>query len=103
MRRTAAQLQQQLDDDLRCVLATPPGRRFLWRLMTQSGLSSASYADTDRATARNEGRRAVAIALEAEVRRVSPSLYVQAMREQADELEREAHAVIEEPDEDDDG
>lgn len=78
------------DDDLRAVLSTPPGRRFLWRLLTQSGLLGASYSESPTATAYAEGRRSVAIGLMREAQRVAPELYAVALKEHLEHEMREA-------------
>lgn len=86
---------KQRDDDLRGVLSSPAGRRFLWRLLTQSGLHGASYSESPTATAYAEGRRSVAIGLMREVQRVTPELYATALKEQLDAEMREALAIRE--------
>lgn len=93
-------LKRQNDDDLRAVLATTQGRRFLWRMLSQAGLYSPSFATDPLATAYNEGRRSVAMGLMLEAQRVSAPLYVRAVREQMDQLEADAHAVTEPVDND---
>ena len=89
----AAELKQQQDDDLRRLLADASGRRLFWRLLVQSGLYSSSYAESPHATAYNEGRRSVAVALLTEAQRVAPGEYLLSVKEQAEaaalaELER---------------
>lgn len=76
--------EEQNDADLRALLALPGGRRFLVRLLTQAGLYSSSYAESPTATAYNEGRRSVAIALMGEAQRVAVDKYLLALREQVD-------------------
>lgn len=88
---TREETKELLDVDLRAVMGTQPGRRFVWRLLEQSGLHSPSYAGEAMASAFNEGRRAVAIALMREVQRVCPELYVTMVRDQLAAQELEAH------------
>lgn len=76
--------EEQADTDLRALLALPGGRRFLVRLLTQAGLYSSSYAESPTATAYNEGRRSVAIALMVEAQRVAVDKYLLALKEQVD-------------------
>ena len=76
--------EEQNDADLRALLALPGGRRFLVRLLIQAGLYSSSYAESPTATAYNEGRRSVAIALMGEAQRVAVDKYLLALREQVD-------------------
>jgi hypothetical protein len=79
------------DVDLRVVMGTQPGRRLVWRLLEQAGLHTPSFASDDNATAYNEGRRSVAIALMRETQRVCPELWVTMVREQLAATEQEAH------------
>lgn len=83
----------ELDADLRLVLGTPAGRRFFWRVLTQAGLNASSFVMGDSsATAFNEGRRSVALALLLEAQQVVPELYTAGLREQLDAQERAALA-----------
>lgn len=76
------------DADLRAVLGTEAGRRFVWRLIDGSGVFSQSYAGEALANAFNEGRRAVGIALMQESQTVSSRLYVEMLAEELARLER---------------
>lgn len=78
----AKERQRQNDADMLSLLNSAPGRRLYVRLLTQSGLWSSSYAESPTATAFNEGRRSIAIALLAEGQRVAPDLYTKALTEQ---------------------
>ncbi len=78
---TPAQLREQHEEDLRAVMGTAAGRRFLWRLLEQAGLHGRSYAGAAEATAHNEGRRSVALDLLAEMQRVAPELYADSVEE----------------------
>lgn len=45
-------------NDLRAVLVSPEGRRFVWRLLERGGVFRSSFcAESDSCTAFNEGRR----------------------------------------------
>lgn len=91
---TREEAKQLLDVDLRVVMGTAPGRRFVWRLLEQSGLHSASFGGSDtHATAYNEGRRSVAMALMREVQRVCPELWVLMVRDQLAAQEQENHSA----------
>lgn len=85
-----AERQKQNDDDMRVLLSSPAGRRFFFRILTQSGLYSSSYAESPTATAYNEGRRSVGLALMQEAQRVDPARYGVALREQLDAAELDA-------------
>lgn len=85
---TPAELRALHDADVRTVMGTQAGRRFVRRLVEQSGLLSPVFADSPTATAYNDGRRAVAIALLQECQRVCPELWVKGVIE-------DAHAFLE--------
>lgn len=84
---TPDELRQQDEEDLRAVLGSQAGRRFVHRLVKQTGMYGSSYAESATATAFNEGRRSVGIALVAEMQRVDAALYARVLREGLDALE----------------
>lgn len=89
---TRDERQKQADRDLHAVLSTPEGRRFIFRLAHVSLVMEGSYVSGpggDRDTAYNEGRRAVAVSLLKECKRVSGDLYRRAWRENLDAEERD--------------
>lgn len=86
----ASERAKQNDDDMRVLLSSPAGRRFFWRVLTQSGLYSSSYAESATATAYNEGRRSLGLALMQEAQRVDAARYGLALREQLDAAELDA-------------
>lgn len=82
--------RHRLDEDMRAVLATPQGRRVLWRVIEEMAGSHGANPHTDEGPMnRREGMRDVGLALVHETQRVAPLLYVQMM---AEELERRIHA-----------
>lgn len=89
---TPTEKRERDEADLREVMSTPGGRRFVHRLIAQAGLYSPSYAESPTATAFNEGRRSIAIALMDEAKRVSSELYKRGLRETLDAIERSALA-----------
>lgn len=86
--------RKQDEEDLRAVLHSPAGRRFFHRLVVQSGMYGSSYAESPTATAFNEGRRSIGIALMVEAKRIAPELYARGLREELDALEL---AALEKP------
>lgn len=77
--------QSRIDDHLRGLLATEPGRRTLWWLIDERagiGTTESTYcgADTHR-SAYLEGRRAERVEMLRECQRVGPSESVQMMAE----------------------
>ncbi len=84
------QRQDGRDEDLRSILATQPGRRFIWRLITSvCHLFGDAFDVNDRVEARSLGQQSVGKALMRECQRVAPKLYLLMVREQtnADLLE----------------
>lgn len=74
-RRTKAQLleekrRKQVDDDLAAVMATPVGRRFIWRQLGAAGVFHECY------NAESEGARRVGLALYRDILRVCPGQYL---------------------------
>jgi hypothetical protein len=89
------QVAAQRDSDLRVLMLSPAGRRFIRRLLDPM-LGSSFVPGAPESTAFNEGRRSIALALLSEVQRVAPQSYALLRREEAEELERLATEV--EPD-----
>lgn len=76
--------QLQRDEDLRAVLSTEAGRRWLWRLLEEECLLLQDIYDVEpRAEARMLGRRALGIHLLAEAQRVSAGAYQAMVLEEA--------------------
>lgn len=63
------------DEDLRAVMSTAQGRRFLWRLLEQTGIYKLSYTGNSE-TFFNEGQRNIGLKLLAEMHRVDPEHYI---------------------------
>lgn len=86
------------DADLAGVMSTQGGRRFVWRILDElSGTLNGSYVSDSHATAFNEGKRAVGLALTLELQRVAPGPYVHMLSEhlasqRAEEARREQEA-----------
>lgn len=75
--------------DLRAVMGTAEGRRFMWRLLGRCGFLSASFNHSGSIMAFNEGRRGVALELFHEIEQVCPEQYL-AMQGEAIEAARKA-------------
>ena len=81
-------------DDLRVVMSTPEGRRFVWDLF-EDVFKPSFIAGAADVSAFNEGARHRALALFFRAQQVAPDLYVTALNEQLedqrlDRLTREA-------------
>ena len=72
--------RQQEVDDIRVVLSTRQGRRFVWRHMTNAGIFQSCFTGNS-ATFFNEGKRDVGLKLLAEVQEAGEELYLRMMKE----------------------
>lgn len=68
--------RRQAEADVREVMSTPAGRRFVWRLLDICNVFGASYTSDTHATAHYEGQRFQGIRLMNEVQRLCPKLYL---------------------------
>ena len=93
-RRTRAQAerrQQQRDNDVRAVLATPEGRRFLWWLLDDlCGLHSSAFGGDMPVLTFLEGRRNVGVALMQHAQALAPDEYVLSLQEHVAAAKEEA-------------
>lgn len=73
---------EQRDADLKTVMETPAGRRFVHRLLANAKLEEGSYAgELTHASAFNEGVREMAVKLNRELKRVCPELRLLMLQE----------------------
>jgi hypothetical protein len=69
-------------DDMRVLLSTVSGRRFLWGLLGRCGVFRETFAGSDFCTtAFNEGRRNIGLALLSDVNEADPEKYLVMMNE----------------------
>jgi hypothetical protein len=83
-------LANRAHNDLRSVMSTPEGRRFVWGLLEHCGVFGPSYASDANATSYNEGRRAVGIGLMVRCQTEASEFYVAALTESISEIKAEA-------------
>lgn len=82
------------NEDLEDVLLNASGRRFVWRLIEESGAFGDPYVKGDpMATARETGRKSMGVGLYAEVMTNHFELFQIMLREQNQELEDTKKAV----------
>lgn len=82
--------------DLRHVLETKPGRRYLWRKLSEAGCFRQSFVPGEPdATTFNEGRRSLGLGILAEIHELDPSFYLQMMQEAKDAEQRSHEAATE--------
>lgn len=73
----------QRADDLRGVMATPEGRRFIWALLQDAGLFGSSFTGEAFGTAFAEGKRANAVQLMRFAQAESRDMYIRMVEEAA--------------------
>lgn len=82
--------REQALADLRSVMDTPAGRRFMWALLGDCGLYRASFNNSGSITAFNEGQRDIGLRLVARITQDCPEQYL-AMQGEAIEADRKAN------------
>ncbi|WOB97110.1 hypothetical protein [Providencia sp. PROV099] len=78
--------KEREDDDLKQVMSTEYGRRFIWKTLSASGVFEVSFTSDPYITSFNEGRRNKGLELFNDVMSVCPDLYL-VMAEEAKEQE----------------
>lgn len=68
-------------NEVRALLATAEGRKFLWRLLERCGVYKSSYDQSGSRVYFNEGRREVGLWVLAEIIEAEPEAYVSLMKE----------------------
>jgi hypothetical protein len=71
----------QNEVDLRAVMASPEGRRFIWRLMIECGVGESPFATNALLMSRSAGKQEIGLWLQAEVAGVAPSEYLKMQTE----------------------
>lgn len=66
--------------DIRFILKSKEGRRFLWRYLSKCGIFKQSFTGNSE-TFFNEGKRAIGLMLLTEITEASPDAYVLMMKE----------------------
>jgi len=72
-------------NDLRQILKTPEGRRFVWLQLERAGVFRASFTLNTAQTNFNEGARSVGLFLLADLMEAAPQVFYQMQRESASE------------------
>lgn len=81
-------------EDVKKVISSAEGRRFLWRLMSESGVFRASYTG-DSKTFFNEGKRDIGLLVLREVNTAKPSAFAQMQNEFLNEQEKKKKKPLE--------
>lgn len=77
-----ANAERTLVDDIKWVMSSPRGRRFVWWLMGLTGVKRSSFNNSGSITAFNEGQRNIGLTLEAWVTDHCHPSYVTMLEEQ---------------------
>ena len=70
-------LQERGANDLRAILKTPEGRRFVWSMLTKGAIFQLSFTGDNNQTNFNDGKKAVALGLLNDLLAVKPEAYLQ--------------------------
>ena len=76
-RKTKAQIyKEQNNEDLKNILSSAGGRRFLWKMLEECGVYKISFTGDDR-TIFNEGKRQIGLRLIEDIFDASPNSYAE--------------------------
>lgn len=73
--------REKSQSDLRHVMNSKEGRRFIWRLLGETGIYRQSFSSDPLLMARNEGERNIGLKLLAELMEACPKRYLDAQNE----------------------
>ena len=76
-------------NDIRVIISTPEGRRFLWKIISEAGVFRTSFSLDENQMAYQEGRRSIGLNILYDLLDASPSTYMQMQNEYASEMKRE--------------
>jgi len=92
----ARRIRERELNDMRAVLNTAEGRRFVWRLFDKAGIFRTSFTGNST-TFFNEGQRNLGLLFFNDMMQAMPEAFALMQREQA-ELQIEDNAIMEEDD-----
>lgn len=72
----AQRRSEQLQHDIRALMATESGRRLAWWLLDSAGIYQSSYRDSAQAMAYAEGRRAFGLMFLQHIAAIAPNEYL---------------------------
>lgn len=84
MKREDKHLQD--DNDFRQLMATKPGRRFMYDMLQDCRVFHQSFSVDDRNTNFNEGARSIGLKLMARINELCPTEYALMMQEHPDNI-----------------
>jgi hypothetical protein len=85
------QLREKEQSDLRWVLSTKQGRRFMWRLLGSAGVFHSSFSTNNASMAFNEGKRNQGLELLNEIIEHCPDKYTTMLAEQKDTRDKDGN------------
>ncbi len=75
--------------DIRLIIKSPEGRRFIWRLLEKAGIFVRSYTGEVNSTMFNEGKREIGNWMFSELFDANPNAFTQLSQEHDSEVESE--------------
>lgn len=82
------QRQEREQNDLRWVMSSKQGRRFIWRRLSRAGVFQPSFNTNNAVMAFNEGNRNAGLEMLNEIMEACPERYTEMLNEQKDAKER---------------
>lgn len=79
--KAAETVRKQQEEDIKWLMAHAPGRRFVTRLIEQTGLFRTSFHTSGSVMACNEGRKQVGYFLQSELVSITPDAYLKLLKE----------------------
>lgn len=76
--------RQQEIEDIKWLLAHASGRRFVTRLLSQTGLFATSFHSSGSVMALNEGRKQIGYWMQNELMEIAPDAYIKMLKEFSD-------------------
>jgi hypothetical protein len=73
--------REQEINDFRALMGTKEGRRFMWRLLSKTGVHRTSFSNDALVMAFNEGNRNLGLLLMSEIHGLCPARYQQMQKE----------------------
>ena len=84
--------RQKEISDVKRILKTPEGRRYVWRLMSECGVFRSSFQLNSNQTAFNEGKRDMGLGILSEVIEADSTAYAKMQNEHVSALQSKKEA-----------
>jgi hypothetical protein len=85
-------VHQKEIDDVRKILKTPEGRRYLWRMLGECGIFFNSFTPNSNQTAFNEGGRNIGLIILSDINEADPSAFAKMQNEYVSALKSKKEA-----------